>query len=341
MMKLCLPAHSARKAAWLAVVTRIFCGLTVSAGSPHNGAWIAALLGAALAVPLTGYMDGASRRPAYTGLRGRRAQCAALSIALLADTAWALGLLSGSASFLSAENSVLLRSLLPAALALTWVTGRNGDAVGYGAALWLKLLPPLLLLVMLLHLPHLRPDWLFPLLGDGPSALLPAALRSAGWAAASFSAADLLGETASPPASHSHRCGVMSASAVSAALILFRLMMTPEMPAVLGGQWLNRLDTLLTNGRAPLYGQLPMIVLWFTCLMNLLAFDGFAAAALIQRFLPRMDGRLLGALTAAAASAAVLAGGPALREALEWIPAAALAAVLPFTLMKREASAHG
>ena len=44
-----------------------------------------------------------------------------------------------------------------------------------------------------------------------------------------------------------------------------------------------QLDLMLTNGRAPLILQLPLLVIWFISLFNLLSCDCLIAAASIQR----------------------------------------------------------
>ena len=71
-------------------------------------------------------------------------------------------------------------------------------------------------------------------------------------------------------------------------------MMTPTQLS--GDNWLNRLDSLLCNGFAPLYLQLPMIVLWFAGLMHLIVCEIFSSAALVQRLLPSVNGRLCAAI---------------------------------------------
>ena len=76
---------------------------------------------------------------------------------------------------------------------------------------------------------------------------------------------------------------------VSALLILLHRMMVPTPIREAG--WLKRLDDLLTNGRAPLYLQLPMICAWYAGLLHLLACECFAGATLLQRLLPRLGGR--------------------------------------------------
>lgn len=339
-MRLRISAQAARRSAWLAAVTRTFCGLAVSGGL-HNGAWIAALAGSLLAVPILAGLNALmSGRPAFRGGPAGRLLMFALAAALLADTAYALGILSDSAVFLAPEDTGALLPLLFAAAALVWVVTRNGDAVGFGAALWLKLLPLLLLPVIALQLPHFRPHWVFPLLGEGPRALAISAVRAAGWMAAAFSASILLCDAPPDRGARGLPRALLSCGALAAGLILLRLMMTPAMPGALGSGWLTRLDALVTNGRAPLYVQLPMVLLWNICLMNLAAFDGFASAALLQRLFPRLDGRICGALAVGAALLIVQRAHPESSAPWEWAPAAASASVLLSILLSRGVRAH-
>ena len=288
-MKLTLPGDALSRAAWLAAATRCFCGLAL--GGAHAGAWLAALAGAALAEWLVRgvdrvLLDGHDDLPPVPA--------AALLLPLLTDLLFSAHILTGSAEYLAPEPTSALLPKLLLALALGWIVSRNGAGMVYGAAMWLRLLPLLFLPVLLLQLTHFRAAWLFPLLGSG-AALLPDALRSALWLALPFVASRLLAD-GKPP--QDRRFSPLTAGLTVAALLLLRQMMTPAMPGVLDASWLNRLDSLLTNGRAPLYLQLPMIALWTVCLVNLASFDALACASCLQRLAPGLDGRLCGAATA-------------------------------------------
>ena len=89
------------------------------------------------------------------------------------------------------------------------------------------------------------------------------------------------------------------AAGISAILIALQLMMAPA-PLSSGG-WLDRLDALLCNGRAPLYLQLPMIAFWFAGLFHLVLCELFAGAALMQRVFRRLDGKICALIVVAAA----------------------------------------
>jgi hypothetical protein len=87
---------------------------------------------------------------------------------------------------------------------------------------------------------------------------------------------------------------VAAACLVAALLLVLRLMMAPA--GKYGLPWLSRLDALLTNGRAPLYLQLPMIMAFFVSLFHLLTCECFAASALLQRLIPALNGHLCGSI---------------------------------------------
>ena len=118
--------------------------------------------------------------------------------------------------------------------------------------------------------------------------------------------------------------------AVATLLIVLRLMMTPTQLQRDG--WSNRLDALLTNGRAPLYLQLPMIALWYAGMLHLLACEGFACAALLQGLFPRLGG--MACAVVAVAAVALLSGAGAQDFFAPWrylvlAMIAAVAALLP------------
>ena len=284
-MKLIIPSSAARTSACAAIATRLFIGLALEAPAIHNGAWIAALLGGLLAIPWAmalGWLSDCRGR-ATAPLR------LALLVCLVADSALLFDTVTRSAGYLALDRRDPTALLIPAALAALWCVLRGGDAVGYGAMIWARLFPALMLVVVLLQLKHYRPQWLTPVLGPGWRAIGLAGARSAGrvmLASGVLLIADDGEKRERSPVSllRAYGCGVIAA----AGLIVLRLMMTPTMPH--GASWLSRLDSLLVNGRAPLYLQLPMIALWFAGLMHLLACECFTAAALAHRLLSRLPG---------------------------------------------------
>ncbi len=287
-MRLSIASHPARFAALAAVAARLFLGLALDASLTCNGAWISALIGGLLAQPWAFCVCRFKPRG--------KALPALLALLSLLDAAGVLSAVNRSAGYLALDRSPALALFLPTGIAALWCAWRNGDAVGYGAMLWVRIAPALLLVVALLQWPYYRPAWLCPILGSGWSEILEGGVRSAGWIA-SASAILLLPEEQDRPMASATLIPI--AAGISAILIALQLMMVPA-PLSSGG-WLDRLDALLCNGRAPLYLQLPMIAFWFAGLFHLVLCELFAGAALIQRVFRRLDGKICALIVVAAA----------------------------------------
>ncbi len=292
-MKLRIAHDAAAAAAFVAAAARIFVGLALDSVPIHNGVWIAALLGALPAIPYLLCLEAVQaeaqpNRPAY-----RMLMLLLASVALL-DASEVLSVVAKTSEYLTINHVPLTVLTVPVALAALWCICRNGDAVGYAAMLWIRVFPVLLMLVLLLQLPHLHVRWLQPRLGDGWRAIANGGVRTAGWFVPSTAILFVSDRGGALPAKHVSRAWLACAALVTAPLLALRLMMAPTV--VRNASWLFNLDALLTNGRAPLYLQLPMILIWFVGLLHLLSCDCFAATALLQRLFPAIDGRACAAL---------------------------------------------
>lgn len=292
-MKLSISRNAAVAAAFVSATTRLFLALAVDMPTTHNGAWLSALLGALLALPLAlclNGLDGAAIRP------GNAPLLALLLLSTLADLSIVFTAVTRSAGYLALTEASPGWLALPVGLAALWCLHKNGDAVGRGAMVWARLFPALLLLVVVLQARHYRLQWLAPVLGNGVSSVALGGVRAAGCAVPAVAVLYV----GNGKGGTDGRCAwTLAASGLIAALLLaLRLMLTPTLLS--GESWLNRLDDLLTNGRTPLYLQLPMIVLWYAGLMHTLACEGFAAAALLQRLVPKLNGHVCALLAVAA-----------------------------------------
>lgn len=301
MKKEVISLRSARAAGLVSVSARVFLGLAVEAPATYGGAWLCAMLGGLLAAPWIACLR-------Y--LRGRDGLfMKALNIALLALTAFdastVLSALSRSAGYLALDRSPALALALPAALAALWCVWRGGDAIGFGAMLWARIACALLLVVALLQWRYLRPAWLRPLLGSGTQSIIVGGVRTAGWI---VSASSVLAIAEDERESKPVRLWPMLAGALglSAVLLALRQMMMPT--PISDDSWLNRLDALLCNGRAPLYLQFPLISLWFAGLLHLLASDCFTASALLGRLFPVFGRRWRGVIAVGAVFVTAYAG---------------------------------
>ncbi len=332
-MKLTVSPAPARAAALAAVSARAFVALTVDAPASHNGAFLCPLIAGLLALPWLLCLNALRRTQSLASVL-----FALLIPVVLLDgavTAWEI---AGSAGYLALDRVSLRLLLAPVGLAALWCVCRNGDAMGYAATLWARLFPALLLLIVALQARCFRPEWLRPLLGSGMRAIAGGGVRLAGQIIPCTALLALTGGT-----SDARRDGVMLAvaSLVPALLIALHRMMVPTPLSDAG--WLIRLDSLLTNGRAPLYLQLPMICAWYAGLFHLMVCECFTGAALLQRLMPRMDGRLCAAL---AIAATLLAAGflPVLRLAgavSPWLYVAVMpvAGILAITASRRKGGA--
>ena len=288
-MKLSISRDAALPAAFVAAVTRIFIDLALDGGPVHNGVWIAALLGALPVLPYLVCLDMVGVGKCRYATVGRLLAGLLLAATAL-DGARIVSVVLRASGFLVLDPVSPFMLVLPVVLAALWCTCRNGDAIGYAAMLWRRAFPALMLVVMILQWRHYRPQWLRPWLGNGWGEIAGEAIRTAGCYVPATSVLLICrhdDETGKRPFTVAW---IALASAVASLLLVFRLMMTPSGTNDMA--WISRLDALLTNGRAPLYLQLPMIVAFFVGLMHLLACECFAAAALLQRLIPRLNGRV-------------------------------------------------
>ena len=302
-MRLRIAREPACAAVFIAAAARVFTGVTISL-SIHNGAWLAVLLGGLLALPgLLGLWSAPSVHAFNAGPVRIPAQAFFLLVTLL-DCVHLLRCLTDSASYLALDQLPPVTLLLPLGAAILWCVFRNGDAIGYSAEVWLRILPLFLLIVLVLQFRSLRPAWLFPLTEGGFKALFSAGLRVSAWQlipAAGYlltEASEESDDRLSPL-----RTGI-TATAAAASLVVLWQMMVPRLLCPYAETRIGRLDVLLTNGRAPLYMQFPLILVWFVGLLQTLCFEAFTAAALLQRLLPGLNGRA----AVLSALAAIIAG---------------------------------
>lgn len=324
MMKETLSRSAAAALAGAAILTRLFFGLMVEAPEGLAGAWLSAAIAPAIALPALWLMARAWRKSG--------ALIPALMVLTILDAASTMACAAYSESCLAFSHVSAAALMLPLALATIYCAAQGGDALGASARVWLWALTPLLIVTALCQATRFRPAWLLPLLGEGPAGILRAGVRGAGWIAMLAGATMLLCEEA--PGAGRVSAVAAVASLASAGLMVLRLMMTPS-PGVQSLPRSVLVDSLLTNGRAPLDLQLPMIVIWFASMLLLLCFECFAGAALLKRCLPALPYGLCAALSAGAALALAATGA---FEALDlWALRLPLLAALSL-LRRREAA---
>ena len=291
-MKIRISPSAARAAGFVAVVAKVFLDNAVTAPSTHNGAWLCPLIALAPLIPWALCAEALRR----LGRRHCGPLYAMLIAVILLDGAENLSAIAQSAGYLALDRVPVALLALPVCLALLWCLTRSANAVGYAAMLWTRLAPVLLVLVAALQFHRFRPDWLTPILGSGWRAIASGGVRTSGRALPCL-ALLLVADDAEEGKGPGLTVLLVIAAALGGLLLLLHLMMTPT--PLRPTQWINRLDDLLTNGRAPLYTQLPMISAWYGGLLHLLLCEGFGAAALLQRLFPNLGGRLCAALAVA------------------------------------------
>lgn len=324
-MKLRISRRAAIAAAFAAATARVFLDLALDAGQIHNGLWIAALLGAVPVIPYLLCLDAVRSVPYPL----RRLLTLLMLIVTALDAAAVFAAVTRTFGWLALDHVHGLVLAVPLALAALWCACRNGDAVGYAAMLWVRVFPALLLIVVLLQIRCFRAEWLRPLLGNGWPDIANGGLRTAGCFIPATSVLLVCDDEGPDPGRRPSFAWVACAAVVAALLITLRLMMAPSSRLYM--PWQARLDALLTNGRAPLYLQLPMILTWLIGLLHLLACECFGAAALLQRLIPAANGRgCAAAVVTASASMSFLGSLEALKNGpAPWlfIAAAALTSV--------------
>lgn len=325
-MKLKISDEAAAPLAFVAAATRIFYGVILEMPELYNSGWLAALVGGALALPFAFAADrlfhrreisvaGALESGGQTALL--RVLCALLALPLLFDAAVVARGVCSSASYMSLYaigTPILLASQMGMCL---WCAQLGGDAIGFSARLWTRVLFCLLAIVVLFQIPTLRPAWITPILGPGIPALLDGALRVSGWLSLLLGVFLISERNPDRNGSRFSPVRTVSLAALTAAVMLaLRGMLTP---ALVGGNLTSgffHLDTLLSNGRTPLSLQLPLTIIWFIGLFMLLLYDTFLCAAMLQTFCTKLPRFVVCLISATAAGLLAFSGISSLANSL-------------------------
>lgn len=229
------------------------------------------------------------------------------------DAACTLQALSGSASYF-ALNSTPMWVVISVTLVTVFLGSWCGaNAVCGMAQLWVRLLPFMLLIVVWIQLPYLKPNWLLPVLGPGPTVIWHYTKPLAGYltviAALWFMVSNKDDEKGNS------MLWVLLISCVSALLIaLLASMMAPPMPAAPNTRGF-RLDVLCSNGRAGLSPQLPLMLLSFGNLVLTVSLSLLLASRMLYLLFPKFQESIcLMVVSAACLLLALL--GMAVREAV-------------------------
>ena len=176
-MKRSLPKGTAEASAILAITCRVFYGLMLDSPEVHNGAWLSAIAGAALALPTLSL----ARRLKRAAPGQSRAARLLLSGLLIVDAAETIECTAVSAGYVAFSHAAAWLLALPALVLALRAALSGGDALGYSALLLPRIALPLLLAVAAFQWRYYRFPWLSPAFGYGMPGVLRAGLRSAGW----------------------------------------------------------------------------------------------------------------------------------------------------------------
>lgn len=304
-MNLSITQGAAAAVTSVAIITRIFFGLIIDSSDLYNAAWLCVPLGGFFAFPLIYVLHhcGISLHQEWTttcscGALLKKASAVIFLFFASFNGAIALSGISSSASYIGFETTAPIYLMLPVIAIGIWCAFSNGNAIGFSARIWCKSIPLLLLITIIIQLPDYRPSWLSPILGYGWKGLLEGSIKTAGWISSMTGACIIAERNASINKEHFKPLKLLAIiTAVATILIATQLMMSPSLIYSPGRSRLYQLDTLLTNGRSALSLQFPMIVIWFTSLLFLWAYNCYIASAMLQYIFGKLDGRLCGVIS--------------------------------------------
>lgn len=298
----------------IALTTRLFVGATLDWPELHIAGWIGTLVGLVICMPLIwacGVFSNENDSCAPMKAMEKKAgvlPVTLLKTVLLAGLLWdAAGVSIMSIETMSYANMVEIRGiyfLLPLYIAMFSVLLTNGSGVGGVARLWGKVIPLLFLIVLIQRFSNYEFRWLRPFLGEGGKQIISGGISSAGWLAP----AAVLWLIAEPDQKSRRSCWqtpaimILISALFAAGLLALHAAMTPAQ--ISGNETrIFRMDSILTNGRATLGSQLPVLILWYASQLITLMFELFLSAALLQQIVLRLSGVVCVFLINAAACA--------------------------------------
>lgn len=290
-----------------ALIMRMFCGMAIDFPFAMNAAWMCPLIGFIIFLPFAfaltriGEMGSGSVMDQFSACIPKpmmQLLQAGFALLLLYDASVNVRLLASSSNIIALNDSTVHMLILPLSLVIGIVVWLGVDAAGKSARIWLKLLPLLVLIVLLVQLRGYRIGWLAPVLGGGVGSILNGSIYCAGCMTLSaliwmIASADRGGH------------GVILPTALSS-LAVAALMLTQHLsfPSMINIPFTRaaRIELILSNGRMSLSPQIILDVLWFGNLLNLLSAEASTAAAYLHRSIPGLPIYLLAILEGAAVS---------------------------------------
>ena len=300
-MSLRIPFSRAWMLGVISLTMRLFAGIVLDRPELHIAGWISPLIGLGLWMPVVcacGIFSRNCKDRAPVEVLSETAGAAltavlkaVLAVVLLWDAA---GISIIAIETMSYATMVEIRGiyfLLPLSAVMFGVLLTNGRGLGGMASLWARILPLLFLLVLVQRFSNYVFHWLRPVFGSGGQAIITGGIASAGL----LSPVVALWLIAEPDKANS-RSGwqtlltmILFSVLCAAVLLALHSAMTPVQISGRESR-IFRLDSILTNGRAVLGSQLPVLIIWFVSQLITLAFELFLSAALLQRLVPRLKG---------------------------------------------------
>lgn len=277
----------------VAMVMRMYWGLSLDFCHPMNAAWMCPLLGFAIYLPFAFALRQAAllgEASPWENLTKRAPAPVAAVIAaifallLLCDASASAGLTALSSNILALDDVSPRLLLLPLALVILCAVWLGAPALGNSARLWLRVLPLFVIVILLVQLGNYKLGWLTPILGGGVAAILGGGIYCAGCMAL-LSLPWLL-------AVPDRRKGGLTLCAALSAALTAPLLLTQQLliPAAVKTDFTTaaRIDLILNNGRMTLSPQIILDVLWFGNMLYLISTEAVTAAELLRSVAPKL-----------------------------------------------------
>lgn len=324
----------------VALATRMFWGLSIDYPYALNALWMCPLVGLVFALPLVFAIDRAGKLGNGSPLenlcgrapRGAMAAFGALfALPLIWDAAASVRLTASSSNIIALNNATIFGLSLPLALCVFAVVLLGMEATGFSARIWLKFLPLLLLIVILVQLRSYNVAWLAPILGDGAASILDGGVYCAGCMAL----LSLPWMVAVPDRNcHSLLRYIAFPALATVALLVAQQMLCPvQLRSALTRA--ARIEFLLGNGRIHLSPQMAVNGLWYGSLLHLMSAESTAASAFLARAFPRVPTWVWAALIATLILVLVTWNPLWLKQYLQWmgVTFVSIAAVLALLML--------
>lgn len=292
-MKVASGRSSAIAMAYLAISARLFCGMAVDYPAARNASWMCPLVGLVLCVPLAMVLKRAAATGNGSPWNHLTAACpgivshsiAALWVLLIIyDCAAFVRLTAATANFISLNDASLAQLTLPLVLMIAAVILLGSDAEGNSSRIWLRLLPLLFVIVVLVQFRSYNPSWLTPVLGSGVSAVLQGGLLCGGWASLTL----LPWIFAVPDRERNHPVRMLLLAALtSSALLIILQMLCPAMIETDLSR-MARIEIILNNNRVSHVLQMLMTAIWLVSLLHLISIEAVTAGEIIQSVQPKI-----------------------------------------------------